>query len=63
MKMGNSIVETWSNSIASVEVLWIYSGESEIVIWTTSKGPVSHFLSFLPPRKTMKLIKTITDQK
>lgn len=51
MKMGNSIVKSWSNSSASVELLWIYSGETEIGIWTTNKGSVSPFLTFFSPKK------------
>lgn len=51
-KMGNSTVESWSNTIASVELLWIYSVESQIGIWTTSNGSVNPFLTFfLLPKK------------
>lgn len=49
-KTGNSTVESWSNTIASVELLWIYSVESQIGIWTTNNnGSVNPFLIFFPP--------------
>lgn len=51
MKMGNSIDESWTNSIASVELPWIYSGESEIGIWTTNKAWVSYFVTFFSPQE------------
>lgn len=60
MKMGNSIVKSWSNSSASVELLWIYSGETEIGIWTTNKGSVSPFLTFFSPKKDNEANKNYT---
>lgn len=63
MRTGNFRAKSWSHVKASVEVLWIYGGESEVGIWTT-KGPVSPLLSLLLlPRKTMKLIKKDTGLK
>lgn len=51
-KMGNSIVESWSHSIASVELLWIYSGESETGIWTTNSKSFPHLFFFHPKKDT-----------
>lgn len=50
-KTGNSTVESWSNTIASVELLWIYSVESQTGIWATNNGSVNPFHTFFPLSK------------
>lgn len=47
IRQGNSTEE--SNTISSVEFLWIYSVESQIGIWTTNNGSVNSFLIFFSP--------------
>lgn len=63
IRQGNSTEE--SNTISSVEFLWIYSVESQIGIWTTNNGSVNSFLIFFSPspRKTVKLTKKETGSK
>lgn len=51
-KTGNSTVASWSNTIAPMELLWIYSVESQTAIWTTNNRSVNPFLTFFSlPKK------------
>lgn len=63
IKMGKFIVKSLSNSIVSVELLWIYNGESEIGIWTTTMGLVSPFLTFFTPKTDNEANKNDTRLK